>query len=256
MKNLFMAIGILCILLVAGCTQVTDNRVDVNSMKLVSPGKLTVGTNIPYEPMEYYDESGKAVGVDIDIINEIANRLNVPVEVVNYGWDELFIAVNESKVDLAISSITITPERSVNFLFSVPYFNAGQIVITTNDNDKIKTPEDMSGMKIGAQKDTTSIDEANKYGTIAVPYDNMDEQIINDLKSGKIDAIVVDYIAALNIVQKDSSLKLVGDPFTQEFYGMVTKIGNDALIQDVNGAIRDMKRDGTLDDILSKWLKK
>lgn len=255
MKNLFIVLGIVCVFLIAGCTQVTDNRVDVSSLKLVSPGKFTVGTNMPYEPMEYYDESGKATGVDIDIINEIADRIGIPVEIVNYEWDELFVAVNDSKVDIAISSITITSDRSKNFLFSVPYFNAGQIIITLADDDKIENPENMNGMKVGAQKETTSIDEANNYGAITVPYDNMDDQIIIDLKSGEIDAIVVDYVAAINIVQNDNSLKLIGEPFTQEFYGIISKIGNDALIQDVNSAIRDMKNDGTMDNILNKWLK-
>ena len=77
--------------------------------------------------------------------------------------------------------------------------------------------------------------------------------MLDDLKTGKIDAIIMDYVAAIVIVSNEEELKILGEPFTEEFYGVVTAIGNDALLNEVNTVLRDIKRTGRLTEIINKW---
>ncbi len=248
---------------ISGCTtNAPGGSTDASLSNVKASGKLVVGSDIPYEPMEFYDEKGQVVGLDVDIIREIAASMGVEIQFVDYAWDELFKAVENGDIDIAIASITITPERSERMLFSSPYFNAGQTIVVKNSNNEIKTPEDLKGRKVGAQKETTSIDEAEKYGATAMPYDGFDvpegnpqSGILYDLKSGTIDAMVADYVLATDLVKRDQSLKIAGEPFTQEFYGMATKLGNNALMDEINRILREMKRDGKLDEIKNKWLE-
>ena len=203
--------------------------------------------------MEFFNESGEIVGLDIDIIKEIAYRLEVSCDIIDYEWEDIFDAAQSGEIDIIISSITITPDRSDEVLFSVPYFDCGQVIIVNASNDNITIPQNLSGKKVGAQKNTTSINEAFKYtdASLVFSYNNYteyeDEGIIYDLKNGTLDAIIVDYVVAVGIVDDHPSLKIVGEWITQEYFGMATQKGNNALIDEINDTIRDMLDDGTID---------
>ncbi|MFA6194784.1 MAG: ABC transporter substrate-binding protein [Patescibacteria group bacterium] len=223
---------------------------------------LKVGSNLPFGVMERFDENNKPVGIDIDIAQEIASRLGVTLELNNYGWDELFTAVKSGEVDLAISSITITPERQKEVFFSRPYFNGGQVIVALSDNQEIKGIADLEDRKIAAQKDTTGYNEAKRYtsASLIYPYLNFDKingslGIIDDLRSGKFDVIIVDYIQALDMIKEYPGLKIVGVPFTKENYGIITKIGNESLMQKINSILQDIGEDGALEKIEAKWIK-
>ena len=97
--------------------------------------KLIVGTDATYAPMESMDEKGNIVGIDIDIVNAIAEAAGFEVEFKNYGWDPLFPAVKDGLVDFAVSSVTITEDRLKEFNFSEPYFEANQLILVPEDSD-------------------------------------------------------------------------------------------------------------------------
>jgi polar amino acid transport system substrate-binding protein len=238
-----------------------DTVTDRSLLTVQERGKLIVGSDIPYPPMEMFDEAGNPIGLDIDVAKAVAAKMNVEVEFVDYGWDELFVAVKDGSVDFGVSSITITVDRSKEMLFSSPYFDAGQTIVVPA-NAQFKEAAELKGKKIGAMKETTSFDEAVKLSgdaALATAYENMETTdgagIVPDLKSGKIDALIVDYVGAADIVKKDPSLKILGTPVTQEYYGFATKLGNDALANEVNKHLREMTRNGELKAIQDKWLK-
>lgn len=231
--------------------------------KIKERGKLIVGGDVPYGVMEFFDENKNVVGVDVDIVKEIANQLGVELEYKVYDWDSLFEAVKSGEIDLAASSITITPEREKEMLFSISYFNGGQIVLVRKSDDSINSPIDLGGKKVGVQVETTGQYALKKYveDDLISTYEIIEnsvlkEGILYDLKSGRIDAIVIDYIAAVSIVKENNDLfRTAGKPFTQEFYGLPTKLGNYDLMYETNKILRDMKKDGRLKDIDEKWTK-
>ncbi len=228
--------------------------------KIQKSGKLVVGVDFSYGVMEFFDENNQPVGIDIDIINEIAKRLGVRAEIRRYVWDDLFAAVKSGEIDLAISSITITAQRLEEMSFSAPYFNGGQAIVAKEDNAVILDLASLKDKKIGVQQDTTSYDEAAKITDpeLIKQYASWDDAvlpggIIFELKEGVIDAVIVDYIQAVESVRKDAGLKIVGEPFTQEYYGIAAKLGNTALTESVNSILRDLKREGFLENVKNKW---
>jgi polar amino acid transport system substrate-binding protein len=264
-KNLFLVISLVVIIVIVSIVWFwyENTKIDDDSLTNIKDrGALIVGSNIPYGIMEFFNENNQPVGVDVDIAREIANRLGVKLEFNNYEWSDLFVKIKNDEIDLAISSITITNERQRDLLFSNPYFNGGQVIVIKRSNSDIKGVNSLADRRIATQQDTTGYDEAKKYTTknIIFTYPDFNETpegiaIINDLRIDKFEAIIVDYIQALNMVKNNPDLKIVGVPFTREDYGIATKIGNDSLIKKVNSILHDMQEDGTLDSIKTKWTK-
>ena len=262
MKNLKIKVFIICILVLLFSlvgyrfTHVQQPITDYSLLNVKERGELLVGTNVPYEPMEFVDENNNIVGFDIDVAKEIASHLGVSLNITNFEWNDLFTAVKTGKVDIAIASITITPERAKEMLFSIPYFNGGQVIVVRKNDTDIRIPEDLIDKKVGVQGGTTCEKVALEYtnSSMIITYNSSDLPI-EALKNSEIDAVVIDYVAASNYVKKTPSLKIVGEPFTQEFYGIVTKKSNVALMNEIDNILRKMKRSGKLDEIKSKWLK-
>jgi len=256
MKKYIVAVMLLLVVL-TGCVNQVESDPKLKEIK--DRGKLIVGSDIPYGVMEFFDESGNAVGIDVDVAQEIADYLGVELEFKNIEWDILFDAVKNNEIDIAMSSITITPERAEEMLFSIPYFNAGQILIVHKDNQNINGPLDLEGYKVGVQIETTGETEAKKYTdeTNVIDYPSYacildNECMITDLKIGEIDAIILDYVAAIAVVNNEEELKIVGEPFTEEFYGVATATGNTELINEANRVLRELKRTGELNEIINK----
>lgn len=224
------------------------------------PGILTVGGDIPYGIMEFLNDRGEPDGFDVDFAKNIADRLGVTLQYKDYDWDSLFPALENGEFDLIISSVSITPERSEKFLFSAPYFSGGQAVIVRSNPQDINSFDNINGKKIGVQTDTTGYIEAKKYTDEKniVAYKEMSDYyvkdgIVSDLDQGIIDVIITDYISAISIVKKNPTLKLLGDPFTEEYYGVVAKKENSELIKVINEIIREMKSGGYLNELEKKW---
>jgi len=255
----FVAAVILLGLALTSCAAVQKSKepADSSLSDIRERGVLVVGTSSGYEPMEFFDSEGKLVGIDIDIANEIGHQLGLEVQIKDLSWGELFNSVKSGETDIIICTITITPERAQEMLFSIPYFSSGQVVVVRQETQGIETIEDLAGHKVGAQKDTTCETAAMAYidDSMLVRYgDGVPLPFIIGLKNKEVDAIVMDYIAALEVVKKDNLLKIIGQPFTQEYYGIATRLGNDALMSGIDRTLREMKRTGMLKGIEDRWM--
>lgn len=225
-------------------------------------GVLVVGSDIPFGVMEFFNADNKPAGIDVEIAEAIASRLGVELEFRDEEWSQLFSKVKDGSIDLAISSITINPERQEEMLFSTPYFDGGQVIVVRTENQEIKGINNLADKRIAVQTDTTSYSEAKKYTNESMisAYQsfgsaNGGANIADDLKDGKFDAIIVDYIQALDMIKYNLGLKIVGVPFTKESYGIATKIGNISLMQEVDSILQEMVNDGTLEQIETKWTR-
>jgi len=224
--------------------------------KIKERGELIIGTDATYPPMEDVDEEGNIFGMDMDIAKEVAFDLGVEPEFRNVIWEEIFGVVREGGVDMIISSITITAERTKIMDFSNPYFNAGQvIVIRADEKEIIRGVEDLQGRVLGVQTETTSEEAAKELTdpSLVKGYENS-PLAGEDLLRGEIDAVILDYPAAVGMVAENKDFQIVGVPFTQEFYGIAIQKGQKMLLSQINKTIRRLKTEEVLKALEEKWL--
>ena len=217
---------------------------------------IKVATDATWPPFEYVDEDTKdIIGFDIDLMNAIAEEAGLEIEYVNIGWDALLAGMSECQFDASISAMTITEERKQSFNFSDPYLPSGQIIAVRIENTDINSPEDLVGKTAGSQMGTTgNIEIENIDGVTSKPYDTVDLAYL-DLMNGQIDAVVADYPTAISFVGVYSDkLKVVGDVFTDEFYGIAVCKTNTELLEKINSGLAAVKDSGLIPELEQKWL--
>lgn len=216
---------------------------------------LRVGTDATFPPFEYQDEkTGEFTGFDIALIKAIAAKLGMEVKITNLAFDGLIPGLLAGNYDLVIAGMTITEERAAAVDFSDPYFNAGLVVMTTKSNTSIKSVEDLKGKVVGVQLGTTGDLKASEMkGLKAVKRFNVYPDAVQALLNGNIDAIVLDLPVAAEFVKQFKQLKIVGQPFTNEYYGIALRKGNTELLKKVNQALAALKAEGKYDAIYNEW---
>ena len=216
-------------------------------------GELRIGTDATYPPFETA-EGDQFSGFDIDIANAVARELGVRAVYRNASFDGIFPALQNGTFDLVISAVTITPERAAAMLFSDPYYDAGQLIVTRADTKGVQTPDDLRGKRVGVQINTTGQFELEKRGGVeAVKYNSIDLALL-DLRNGRVDVVVGDAPTLRYMIRQSfRELKPVGEPFTNEKYGMAMAQGSTDLQPAVNDALRKIKQNGESARIYDKW---
>ncbi len=246
-------------LLLAACTPAataTPAPTTAAATQPPAPTKIRVATDATWPPFEIVDESTKEiVGFDIDLMKAIAAASNLEVEFVNVGFDPLLAGIAQCQYDAAISAMTITEDRKKEMLFTNPYFNAGQIVSVQADNTDITSKDNLGGKKVGAQIGTTgAIEAAAIAGAEVRTYDTVD-LAFQDLINGQIDAVIADKPLALGFVGKNlDKLKVVGDAFTDENYGIAVCNKNQALVDQLNAGLAKVQAEGLIEKLSTQWL--
>lgn len=260
-RTAFLSLAIVMVLslALAGCAQPTPvPPTKAPAAATTAPvQEITVGTDATWPPFEMVNEQTKELeGFDIDLMNAIAKEANLKIKWVNIGFDPLLAGMATGQYDAAISVITITEERKKDMLFSDPYYNAGQLIAVRVNNEVISKPEDLKGKKVGAQVGTTGAIEIEKIDKGALKtYDDIGQAFM-DLMNGQIDAVVADSPLVYGYVAKNASkIKAVGQPFTEEYYGIAVKKGNEALLAKINAGLKAVKDKGILQQLDEKWVK-
>jgi len=220
--------------------------------------KIVVATDATWPPMEYVDENKNIVGFDIDLMNAIAKEAGLEVEYRNVAWDGIFAGLAAGEYDAVISSVTITDERKAQYDFSEPYINAGQIVVVQAGSD-IAGPGALGGRTVGAQIGTTGAFAVQDMGDVTLKeYDEIG-LAFEDLVAGRIDAVVCDTpVAADFALQREeyrAALKIVGDSFTEEYYGILVQKGNSELLSKINQGLAAVQDKGIDKELEEKWLR-
>lgn len=224
-------------------------------------GKLIVGSDTAFPPFESI-ENGKAVGFDIDLITEIAERVDdLRVEVQSAAFDTIFTSLAAKKYDVVISAVTIKEERKQTVDFTDPYFKA-DLSLTVRDEDAgdIDGVEDLEGKAIGTQAATTSDDcaknalEAKGEVESVRSYDTIPDAF-TDLAAGRVDGVLIDLPTAQQIVEDRSGIQVVQRILTEEEYGIAVSKENPNLRVAINAALSDIRDDGTYRELYMKWFK-
>lgn len=221
--------------------------------RVMQEKKLLVGTDATYPPFESKDKTGKLVGFDIDLMDEICDKLGVKCEYVVVPFDGIVSGLNSEKYDAIISSFTITPEREQVIDFSKPYYHASQSISVRLDRQDINSLTDLKGKKIGVQLGTTGELLAKKVeGAEVVSFDNIGAAFI-DLENGKLDAIINDKPTSQRIIAFRGNAKIVGTDLSSENYGIAVRKGEKRLLDAINNALTSLELSGILEDLNKKW---
>jgi len=214
-------------------------------------GVLAVGMEIGYPPMEYFDEDGQTpIGFDVSMAAALAEKMGLKVEYVDTAWDGIFAGVNTSKYDCIISSVTINPARLAVHNFSKPYIqNTLAIVLPKGSPLKIDSPEDLAGLGVAYQEETTSdsfMTELAEQGLQFTPYEyDKVMYCFDEMKLGRVDAIMTDLLVAYEYVARSDQFEIVWEGGEEQF-GICLKQGNDALTEALNAALDELFEDGTM----------
>lgn len=264
MKNLrslsfaFLLVSVSMLLFACGTgsddTNSSDSGSTDSSGESTDKKVLVVATDATYAPMEYMDDKGNIVGIDIEIVDAIAEAAGIEVEYKNYGWEPLFPAVKSGEVDFAVSSITITKERQKEFDFTNPYFEANQLILVPEDSE-INSFEELKDKRVSAQINTTGhivvgelLGETNKniVATETMPF------AITEMINGNADAAVGDNAVVIDYQKNNPNVKVKiveDEAFEIEYYGLMVKKGNQEIIDLLNEGIQKIKDNGKLKEI-------
>jgi polar amino acid transport system substrate-binding protein len=223
-----------------------------------SSDAFRVGIDDTYPPMEYRDEAGNFAGFDVELAQEIAKRMDKKLEFVPTAWTAIFTALSSNKYDCIISSLSITDERKKTIAYTRPYIANNQVIIVNIDNEDIKSENDLGDRIVAVQMGTTSDDACAEFQKVTPfkeykRYEGM-VQALNDLKIGRVEAVVTDLVIGKYFVANDKeSFKLVTTTLPDEPIGIGFDIKNKEACAKVDKVLEEMMNDGTLTAISKKW---
>ncbi|NLY31677.1 MAG: basic amino acid ABC transporter substrate-binding protein [Firmicutes bacterium] len=242
-----LTVLLLCVAAFSGCIKSGDNKV------------LKVGTEATFPPFETTDENENIVGFDVDLITAIAEDNGWEIEMVHLPFDSLIESLQTDKLDIVIAAMTIDEERSEKVLFSTPYFDASQVMVIREDEEREFGLDDIveQNLLVAVQMGTTGSYEGEAiFGSEDHPnlrqYKRVNEAFM-DLKNGRVDLVIIDEPVAKNYIAHLGGMKILGEPFTNEQYGIAVKKTNTDMMEKINASLAKIKDSGKYDEIFEKW---
>lgn len=217
--------------------------------------EYTVVSDTSFVPFEF-KEDGEYTGFDIDLINAIADEVGFKINLKTTNFDGIIPGLQTGQFDIALAGIGITEERAKKIDYSEPYYESGLRIGVSVDNDEIKGMDDLKGKTIATRLGSTSsayikdkIDNAE-----ANQYEQLDQAYLA-VENGSADAILYDApnVAYYIKTKGEDSLKMVGDLYEAENYGIAFAKGQDDLVKAVDEALATLKDNGKYDEIYKKW---
>jgi polar amino acid transport system substrate-binding protein len=225
-------------------------------------GVIKVGTSADYPPFESVDSNGNKVGFDIELMNELANRLGVKVEWVDMPFDSLIASVQGGKIDASISAFNYSAERDKMIDFSDAYYTSeDSFTVADGFTGKIEKPEDVASYKVGVQTGTTQdtwlTDNLVAKGLLSEEnlfrYDRVDQAML-DLKNGRIDVMMSDYVPAQALVKQLGGLNIVyHGVLSTGPVNVVLPEGDKELKKAINDTIAQLQSEGFIDKLAVKY---
>jgi len=260
MKRIFTLLFMLtAILALAACGNSGDkssaNDSSTDSSKTTD--KVIIGIDDKFAPLGFRDDKNEIVGFDIDLARAAAEHMGMEAEFQPIDWKTKEAELISGRIDLIWNGYTITDERKEKVLFTKPYLENSQAVITLKKSS-IKTLNDLAGKEVGLQAQSSAA-EALNTNPIHKEVKNVTEFADNvlaltDLKTGRLDAVIIDAVVAeYYMTQEPETFKLLDESLAPEQYGIGVKPGNEALLEKLQAALDKMNEDGTSAEISTKW---
>lgn len=248
-----------CGTVLTGCSKKNTDAVKDSSLEdLKNRGVFILGLDDSFPPLGFRDENNEIVGYDIDLAKEVAKRLGVNFKAQPIEWDAKEQELNTGKIDCIWNGFTITPERQEALAFTVPYLKNEQVVVVRRDSN-IKTLADMAGKTIGLQGGSSAQEAVDGNASFAESLKNQvifndNVTALNDLEVGGVDGVVMDSVVAdYGIATTGKSFTVLPDALAKEEYGVAFRKTDIALRDAVQKILNDMQKDGTIENISTKW---
>ena len=217
---------------------------------------LVIGMELAFPPFEMLDSSGQPAGVSVDMAHAMGQYLNRPVRIENIPFDGLIPSLKTGKIDVIISSMTVTDDRKKSIDFTDPYLKMGLAILAAKNSD-IQSINDVDkpGRNVVVKKGTTGNIYALQH------FKNAKLLVLNDqsacaieVSQGKADCFIYDQISVFENWKKyEATTRAILQPFTQEEWAMGIKKGNDALRMQINGFLKQFKESGGFDALGAKY---
>ena len=225
------------------------------ALTTVNPGKLTMSTNAAFPPYEMTTDAGEFEGIDVEIAGAIADKLGLELQIDDMDFDAALLAAQQGKSDMVMAGVTVNDERKQVMEFSDTYASGVQVVIV-KEGSEIATVDDLAGHMIGTQRGTTGyIYCSDDFGEDSVTAYDDGLTAVQALNNGQVDCVVIDSAPAKEFVAANEGLVILDTEYAVEDYAIGMAKGNTALVEAVNGALDELKADGTIDAILAKYIK-
>ena len=253
--------GLSAVVLMAALAFVFSNVVfaadDGSWDRVKKAGKLTIGIDDAFPPMEFRNNKNELVGFDIDASREVGKRLGIKVEHIPTVWDTVILSLKSKKFDIVWSAMSITKEREKEISFTKPYIMEKQVIVVKKGNKKIKGLKDLGAdTVVGVQLGSTSEDalaKLNKKFKEIKKYDKNTDAFL-DLKIGRIDALAVDeLVGRYYLSQKPGEYAVLKEELLSEPIGVGLRKEDVALKDKIQKTLDGMFKDGTMKKISIKW---
>lgn len=232
----------------------TTGSTPTADLGLITPGVLTVASDIPYAPFEFTEPgSDEPVGFDVDLVTAIAETLGITdVRFVDQSFDSIILSMQQGRFDMSASSWTITPERAEVVAFGEQYFSANQAILVRQDST-VAGLDDLEGTRIGAQRGTVGADLADSVPGATVQRYETGDDAFNALAQGRIDAAITDFPVVAYAAAQQPDLKVAAEVPGNLGLGLMFPLENTALRDAFDAGLRQIRDDGTYDRIYEKW---
>ena len=224
--------------------------------RIETTGILRIGLDPTYPPFEV-DEGGGLRGLDVDLAEALATELGLTAAFTYLGYDGLYDGLATKQVDVLVSALVVQPERTRDFAYTQPYFNAGQMFLSADE--KITGLEMMTGrslaVELGAEGHVQAIEWSRRLAELQILPFNTPDDALAAAEQGTADAVLIDSISSgLYLRENGSELAYRGEPVTSEPYALVVRADDTLLLDKLDEALAALVNSGRLDQLIGAWL--
>lgn len=220
-------------------------------------GKLVIGIDDKFAPLGFRDDNNELVGFDIEYAKAAVEKMGKEATFQPIDWSAKESELNSGRIDMIWNGYTITDERKEKVLFTKPYLENSQVVIVLADSSIAKLA-DLAGKEVGLQSLSSAADalDANPIKAEVANVSEFADNVLalTDLKTKRLDAVVIDEVVARYYMSKEpNTFKLLDETLAPEQYGIGIKKGNESLLDELQKALDEINSDGTASEISTKW---
>lgn len=249
--------------IVVACGKSNASTADKDSFVGEKGDSFVVGLDDTFVPMGFRNSEGELVGLDVDLANEVAKRLELEIVFQPIDWAMKETELNSGNIDAIWNGYSVTEDRKEKVGFSTPYHKSGQAFVVLSDSP-IQNWDDLKGKVVASQQSSSTVDllmdhESGIVETFAngeiIQYPSYND-VFNDLETGRSEAIAVsETYARYYMKQKgETKYRILEERFADEYTAVGVRKSDTAFLEKLNKTLKEMEQDGTLDEVKGKWI--